>query len=81
MARIIRILSVIFSSCSCAAMIYFSSQGNNDAVYTCLILCLVGFVVNMFASAHENKLKLEAQVKAEAEQAQNAAEDQMSFEI
>ena len=60
-------------------MIYFSNQGNNDAVYTCMILCLVGFVVNMLASAHENKLKLEAEAAAEKEKA--AAEDQMRFDI
>ena len=67
MARILRIVSVIFSSCSCAAMLYFSGQGNDKAVYTCLVLCLVGFVGNMLGTAHENKLKLEAEAKAEAE--------------
>ena len=69
MARILRIVSVIFSCCSCAAMLWFSSQGNNDAVYTCLVLCLVGFVGNMLGTAHENKMKLEAEAKQEAEQA------------
>lgn len=70
MARIIRILSVIFSCCTCAAMIWFSSQGNEDAIYTCLILCIVSFFVNMVVTSHENAKKLEAMQKQEAEQAQ-----------
>ena len=83
MARIIRIIAVAFSCCSCAAMIYFSSQGNNSAVYTCLVLCLVGFLCNMLATTHENKLKLEAEAKAEAEKAKAGSDDaeQMTFEV
>ena len=71
MAKIIRIIATIFSCCSCAAMIYFSSQNNSDAIYTCLILCVVSFFVNMVITSHENAKILEAQAKQqEAEQAQ-----------
>ena len=80
MARIIRIIAVAFSCCSCAAMIYFSSKGNNSAVYTSLVLCLVGFLANMLATTHENKLKLEAEAAAEKAKAESD-EDQMTFEV
>ena len=69
--KLFRIIAVLFSCGSCAGMIYFSSQGNNDAVYTCIILCVVGFFANIVISAHENAKALEAQVKQqEAEQAE-----------
>jgi len=71
MTRIFRIIATIFSCCCCAAMIYFSSTGNSDAIYTCLILCIVSFFVNMLVTAHENAKKLEAMQKAqEAKQAE-----------
>ena len=71
MTRILRIIAVLFSCGSCAGMIYFSSQGNNDAVYTCILLCIVGFFTNLVVTAHENAKKLEAlQKQQEAEQTQ-----------
>ena len=78
MAKIIRIIATVFSCCSCAAMIYFSSQNNSDAVFTCMILCIIGFFVNMVANAHENAKKLEAQMKAQEAllKQQEAGQDQ-----
>ena len=63
MSRILRIIATIFSCCACAAMIYFSSKGNSDAIYTCLILCIVGFFANMVITSHENAKQLEAMQK------------------
>ena len=63
MTRILRIIATAFSCCSCAAMIYFSGKGNSDAIYTCLILCIVGFFANMVISSHENAKQLEAMQK------------------
>jgi len=75
MNKILRIIATIFSCCCCAAMIYFSSKGNSDAIYTCLILCIVSFFVNMLVTARENAKKLEAMQKAqEAKLAQQEAQ-------
>ena len=75
MTRIIRIIATVFSFGTCAAMIYFSSQNNADAVYTCLILCIISFFANMVINAHENAKKLEAmQKEQEAKAAQQETE-------
>ncbi|MBR3973159.1 MAG: hypothetical protein IKJ99_04320 [Oscillospiraceae bacterium] len=75
MARILRIIATLFSCGSCAAMIYFSSRNNADAVYTCLILCIVSFFVNMIITARENAKKLEA-LQKEQETKQTGLENQ-----
>ena len=72
MAKIIRIAATVFSCCTCAAMIYFSSTGNADAIYTCLIACIISFFVNMAVTAHINAKKLEAMQKAQEEKAAEA---------
>ena len=77
MTRMIRIIATVFSCLTCAAMIYFSSTGNSDAIYTCLILCIVSFFVNMIVTARENAKKLEAMQKeqeAKLTQQENASE-------
>ena len=75
MTQIIRIIATIFSCLTCAAMIYFSSTGNSDAIYTCLMLCIASFFVNMIVSARENAKKLEAmQKEQEAMMAQQEAQ-------
>ena len=77
MTRIIRIIATIFSCLTCAAMIYFSSAGNSDAIYTCLILCIISFFVNMVVTARENAKKLEAMQK---EQEANLAQQEIQAE-
>jgi len=72
--KLLRIIAVLFSCVSCAAMIWFSNQGNNDAVYTCIILCIVGFFANMLLTAHENVKKVEALRKAQEEKLAKEAE-------
>ena len=75
MSRILRIVATLFSFGTCAALIYFSSRNNTDAVYTCLILCIVSFFVNMIITARENAKKLEAmQKEQEAKAAQQETE-------
>ena len=70
MAQIIRTIAVIASCCFCAGMIYFSSTGtNNNAVYICMVGCLVSFMINAAAAARINRKAVEEAAKKNAEAA------------